>query len=253
MNSTKQKLYIYIIVLTFYQSCCGLADIQKFYVFENCFTKEAAEAIAPIVANATEKGVVIASKVKTGLVSLGTGLASIGIGIGVGLGVLAIVGGGYLGYHLYCNRCAQFEEAKLARELFEREMRIKEEQARIALEIMQKNAKLRSRIIIGTIATIASTGIGYAIYRLYKSIVTSRQQKQQEQELFVAKHKLLDTLATTNHEAIGGFGLPASCNPYACNLLALPGGKQALTDIVSAYNNQTLQPDVRATILTQQN
>lgn len=149
---------------------------------------------------------------------------------------MVIVGGGIYFFHRrHVNNLAKLkalEEARLARELFEREMRIKEEQARaaaeqarITLEIMQRNAKIRNNIIIGVTATVTSVGIGYAIYRLYKSIVTSWQQKKQEQELFAAKSELLNALATANHEEIGQFELPTTCTPRVCKLLALPGGK----------------------------
>lgn len=132
----------------------------------------------------------------------------------------------------------EIETARVAREVMEREIRIKEEQARIALEIMKRNAKIRNGIIIGVTATVTGVGLGYAIYRLYKSISTSRQQQKQEQDLLAAKKVLLTSLAPHTREEVGPLGIPSACEQAAFNLLTLKGGKPTLDEIKSSYHAQ---------------
>jgi F0F1-type ATP synthase membrane subunit c/vacuolar-type H+-ATPase subunit K len=216
MNRAQQCLYFFIMLLITNKLCYSWQ-----FVTIN-ITQGSVRAAAPIVAD-------FANKLQAGLTCLGSGFASIGTGLtvlGVGLGVGIVIGGGIYFFH-------RRHVNKLARELFEREMRIKEEQARIAL----RNATIRNNILIGVTATASGIGIGYAIYRLYRSILMHRQ----EQDLRDAKEKLLDTLTTANHEERGQFELPTSCTTHACKLLALPGGNQALSDIVSAYRKPILQ------------
>jgi F0F1-type ATP synthase membrane subunit c/vacuolar-type H+-ATPase subunit K len=220
MNSTKQNLYICIILIILSKHCCGIEFFTSGSILRIYCDKAAIQAAAPIVAD-------LANKLQAGLTSLGTG---IGIGTGVGLTIAAIIGGSYYGYCRYCDYCIQ------------------QEQLRIAL----RNATIRNNILIGTTATASSIGIGYAIYRLYKSIVTNRQQKQHEQELFAAKSNLLDALATANHDDKGQFELPTSCTTHVCKLLELPGGNQALSTIVSAYRKPILQQAESSTAMLAQ-
>jgi hypothetical protein len=237
MNLTKQN-FCFCIFFLISSKLCYTVNINLFPVQDAKTAVAILKAAAPIVANVAEKGVVIAAKVQTGLTSIGTGLStSIGIGLktglmyagagtGVGLTALAF----YYGYCRYCDYCIQ------------------KEQLRIAL----RNATIRNNILIGTTATASGIGIGYAIYRLYKSIQEHIHQKKQERELFAAKSNLLNALATANHDDKGQFELPTSCTTHVCKLLELPGGNQALSTIVSAYRKPILQQAESSTAMLAQ-
>ena len=130
--------------------------------------------------------------------------------------------------------------AEQARELLEREQHLKEESARIAqrkaqaeLAIMLRNAKIKNVLVLSTAAIAAGAGLFYMGYKYYQS----RKQKRQEQQLFAAKQTLLSTLIRNEHNEIGLFSLPSGCADAASALLALPGGKVVLDEIVGTIKN----------------
>jgi hypothetical protein len=188
-------------------------------------------------------------------------------------GTVAVVGLSYGGYRLYRSDVAQRaalalkesaqkiaeENARVAREVMARELlirekdaeaarKIMEENARVALEILQRSAKIKNIVIITATVTVAGIGLGYAGYRLYRSIKEHRQQEkqvqkllQQERDLSGAKQTLLDAMVVNAHNEVGLFGLPEGCGQAAGSLLVFPGGPQAVEEIVRVLQRQGAQ------------
>jgi hypothetical protein len=116
-----------------------------------------------------------------------------------------------------------------------------EEKSRVALEIMQKSAKIRRIVTITATATIGSAagiGICYAGYHLYKGIQEYKKKEKLERDLLTARRTLVDTIALNARGEIGVFGVPEGCQHAAGALLALPGGEQTLDKIVGAFHTQ---------------
>lgn len=144
------------------------------------------------------------------------------------------------------------ENARVAREVMARELlirekdaeaalKIMEEKARVALEILQRSAKIKNIVIITATVTVASIGLGYAGYRLYISIKEHRQQEKQKRDLSGAKQTLLDEIVRNAQHEDGLFGLPEGCGQAAGALLALPGGTQAVEEIVRVFQRPVAQ------------
>lgn len=170
-----------------------------------------------------------------GTITYGTTAAVTQSGIIIAAG--PVIGAGYICYRLYQRlrfksaeialKEQEVENARKMQEILEREIRIKEETARIAREIMQQNAKIRNILLISSVATAATIGIGYAGYRFLKN-------RWQEQDLSTAKKTLLEAVISNEHNEIGQFRLPQGCARAAGTLLALPGGRHALDEVASS-------------------
>jgi F0F1-type ATP synthase membrane subunit c/vacuolar-type H+-ATPase subunit K len=163
-------------------------------------------------------------------------LTGTGVAVGITCIVIPAIAAGYLGHRWYMKY-----------QLYKEELALKEQARLLAL----RNAKIRDGAIIAVTATTTSIGLGYAIYRLYRSIQERRQQKKQEQQIFSARQELLTTLAShAREEEVGYWGVPTACEPCLHRLLALQGSGQALEEIASAYKRL---PRANIALLPQQN
>ena len=136
------------------------------------------------------------------------------------------------------------QAAEKAREILDREMRIKEDDANMVrkllekkaqteLAIMMRNANIRNGLIISVAVTAAGAGLCFVGHKYFQH----RERKKQEESLFVAKQGLLGAIARNQHNEIGQFKLPVGCAEAAGCLLALPGGKLAFDEIIGTVQD----------------
>jgi hypothetical protein len=137
-----------------------------------------------------------------------------------------------------CKKRIAVEAAAFAREVMRRKIQIKEEAAAVARTIALRDAKVRNGAIIAGVATVAAVGLGYAGYRLYRSIEYHRHQEIQEHDLLLAKQSLLSEIDSHARAEVGLYGLPQGCSRAAGALLVLPRGREALDEIVGAFHLQ---------------
>ena len=132
------------------------------------------------------------------------------------------------------------QAAEKAREILDREMRIKEDDAKMArkllekkaqteLAIMLRNTNIRNGLIISVAVTAAGVGLCFVGYKYFQH----RKRRKQDQDLCIAKQGLLNAITRNEHNEIGLFKLPVGCAEAAGSLLALPGGKLAFDEIIS--------------------